>query len=172
MEMITVLALIMVGSAMAIPVTMSMVRNARGDSAMVTTATFLESIRDRAVAERRNMQLSFPANNTIVVERIEVPSGLLTEVNRLVLEEGEEWNRQAGVPDTPDLFGGGGAVNFTGVAPVMFTSDGSLIDSAGDVTNATIFVGRPGQVETQRAVTIWGVTGLLRSWKWSGGWRQ
>jgi hypothetical protein len=171
MEMITVMALVMVGAAMAIPVTMSMVQNARGDSAMVATATFLESVRDRAVAERRNMQFSFPNNNTIVVERIEVPSGLLTEVNRLVLESGEEWNRAAGVINPPGSVGGG-AINFTGVAPVMFTSDGSLIDSAGDVTNATIFIGKPGSIETQRAVAIWGVTGVLRSWKWSGGWRQ
>jgi hypothetical protein len=170
--MITVMALIMVGAAMAVPVTISMVRNARGDSALVATASFLESIRDRAVAERRNMVLTFPDNRTIVVQRQEMPSLLLTEVNRLVLEEGQEWNRAAGVADTPDLFGGGGAINFTGAAPIMFTSDGSFIDSQGDISNATIFVGRPGQIETQRAVTIWGVTGLVRSWKWSGGWRQ
>ena len=33
---------------------------------------------------------------------------------------------------------------------------------AGDVANGTIFVGKPGTIETQRAITIWGVTGLLR----------
>jgi hypothetical protein len=170
--MITVMALIMVGAAMAIPVTVSMVQNARGDSAMVTAATFLESVRDRAVAERRNMRLSFPNNNTIVVERLEVPGPAVTEVNRLVLESGQEWNRAAGVPDSPDLFGAAGAISFTGVAPVMFTSDGSLIDSQGDPTNGTVYIGRPGVIETQRAITIWGVTGMLRSFKWSGGWRQ
>ncbi len=55
----------------------------------------------------------------------------------------------------------------------MFTSDGSFIDSAGDVTNATIFIANPVQPDTARAVTIAGVTGLLRSWKWRGSqWMQ
>jgi hypothetical protein len=27
-------------------------------------------------------------------------------------------------------------------------------------------------VESQRAVTIWGVTGMLRTWKWSGTWGE
>ena len=50
----------------------------------------------------------------------------------------------------------------------MFTSDGSLIDSAGDIVNGTIFVAMPNQVDTARAVTIFGVTGLTRAWKWRG----
>ena len=50
----------------------------------------------------------------------------------------------------------------------MFTSDGSLIDSAGDPTNGTIFVERPDHPETARAVTISGVTGMMSTWKWRG----
>ena len=61
------------------------------------------------------------------------------------------------------------ATKFTGTAPVMFTSDGSLVDSNGDVVNGSIFFGVPGQPLTQRAVTIFGVTGLTRNWKWRGG---
>jgi prepilin-type N-terminal cleavage/methylation domain-containing protein len=172
LEMITVIAIIAVGSAMAIPVTMAMVNNARGDSAMVMTATFLEAARNRAVGERRNIQVSFPANNVIQIDRIEVPSGLLTTLSTLTLENGEEFTRM-GVPDTPDALGGAAAINFTGAQPVMFTSDGSFIDAAGDVTNGTIYVARPGDVTTVRAVTIWGVTGMLRTWKWRGTlWQQ
>jgi prepilin-type N-terminal cleavage/methylation domain-containing protein len=172
LEMITVVAIVMVGSAIAIPVTMAMVNNARGDSAVIMTASFLETARNRAVAERRNMQLSFPSNNTIQVDRIEVPSGLLTTISSMTLEGGEEFTR-LGLPDTPDAFGGAGALNFTGTAPVMFTSDGSFIDSAGDITNGTIFVAKPGEPTSGRAVTIWGVTGLMRTWKWRGTvWQQ
>jgi hypothetical protein len=32
----------------------------------------------------------------------------------------------------------------------MFTSDGSLIDSNGDISNGTIFIGMPSQVDTAR----------------------
>ena len=60
------------------------------------------------------------------------------------------------------------AVAFTGTGPYMFTSDGSLIDSNGDVANGTIFIGIAGQVDTARAITVYGVTGLMRTWKWQG----
>src|SRR5688572_12842011 len=81
-EMIVVAALIVTGSAVAIPVTMQMVRNASGDSALVMTKTFLETQRNRAVAERRNMRLTI-SGNTIVVQRVEQPTLALTTVDSL-----------------------------------------------------------------------------------------
>ncbi len=173
-EMFIVAGLVMVGSAVALPVTMRMVNNAKGDSAVVVTAQFLETARNRAVAERRNMQLSFPTPNSMQIDRVEVPGGGLTFITSMTLEGNQEFTR-AGLPDTPDTFGGpaASAINWTGVEPVMFTSDGSLIDNAGDVSNGTIFIIRPGFPETGRAVTVWGVTGMVRSWKWRGsGWMQ
>jgi prepilin-type N-terminal cleavage/methylation domain-containing protein len=175
-EMVVVLGIIAVGSAIAIPVTMSMVRNARGDSAVAATEAFLETVRNRAVAERRNMQLTINSNN-IVVQRIEVPSGTLTNVDQFTLEQGEQFDKLSGsLPVTPDGMASAGTADFRwycGAPPVMFTSDGSMVDSAGDVCNGIIYVARPGQLETQRAVTILGVTGLLRSWKWRGTvWQQ
>ena len=32
----------------------------------------------------------------------------------------------------------------------------------------SVFFGKPGKPDTARAVTIFGVTGLLRAWKWRG----
>lgn len=172
-EMIVVGALVMVGAAVAIPVTQQMVANAKGDSALVMTSSFLESARNRAVAERRNIELAFIAPNRMQLIRIEVPSGTRTTIAEMMLEGNEEFVRISGHPDTPDAYGGVGAVNFSGTEPVMFTSDGSLIDSAGDVTNGTLFVARPGAPDTARAVTISGVTGMLRSWNWRGSqWLQ
>jgi hypothetical protein len=151
---------------------MRMVNDARGDSAAVMTSTFLQSIRNRAVAERRNMQLTFN-NDNIVVQRIEVPSGALTPVDTLRLESGEQFILPSGVPIVTGWPGTAGW-NFNGaVMPVMFTSDGSLIDSAGDVRNGSIYVGRPGFIDTQRAITIWGVTGMVRTFRWRGSaWRE
>jgi type II secretory pathway pseudopilin PulG len=172
-EMIIVGALVIIGAAVAIPVTLQMVASAKGDSALVMTSTFLESARNRAVSERRNIELTFVAPNRIQLVRIEVPSNARTTLAEMMLEGDEEFVRLAGYPDTPDAFGGTGAINFSGTAPVMFTSDGSLIDSAGDVTNGTVFVARPGAPATARAVTISGVTGMLRSWRWGGStWLQ
>ncbi len=167
-EMVIVAALIVVGTAVAIPITMRMVSNAKGDSALVMTATFLEAARNRAVAERRNVELTFIPPNRIQLERIEVPDGTHTVVAEMILEGEEEFVKDPALPDTPDAFGAAAAISFTGTTPVMFTSDGSLIDSAGDVTNGTVFIARPDSLDTARAVTISGVTGMLRSWKWRG----
>lgn len=167
-EMIVVVALIAIGMAVAIPVTMNMVSRAKNDSSAVVAHTFLDSARDRAVAERRNFELTFIAPNRLQLERVEVPSGIKTLVAEMQLEGGQEFLTFPGVGDTPDAFGAAAAVSFTGTMPVMFTSDGSLIDSAGDITNGTVFMGVPDHPETARAVTIFGVTGMLRTWKWRG----
>lgn len=172
-EILVAVGLVMVGSVVAIPVTTRMVSNSKGDSALVMTSAFLQGARNRAVAERRNIVVTFPSTNSMQLARVEVPSGALTVVDQLILEGEAQFVRAAVLPDTPDAFGGTGAVSFTGTTPVMFTSDGSLIDAAGDVTNGTVFVAKPDSIETARAVTIWGVTGLLRSWKWRGSlWQQ
>lgn len=171
-EMIVVAAIVMVGSAVAIPVTVRMVNNARGDSAVVVTAQFLETARNRAVAERRNIQVTFPTDNTVQIDRVEVPGGALTLISTLTLEGDQEFARE-GLPNIPGTAANPDAISFTGVEPVMFTSDGSLIDSQGDVVNGTIYIVKPGSLDTGRAVAIWGVTGLLRTWKWRGsGWMQ
>lgn len=173
MEAIVVMAITVVGAAVAIPVTLQMVASARGDSALTMAHTFVESGRNRAVAERRNFELVFISPNRMQLVRIEVPDGARTTVANLLLESNHEFIQLSGVPDTPDAYGASAAINFTGTTPVMFTSDGSLIDSAGDVTNGTIFIARPGAADTVRAITITGVTGMLKAWKWRGSvWQQ
>lgn len=167
-EMIVVVALIAIGFAVAIPVTMEMVTRAKNDSSVVVAHTFLDSARDRAVAERRNFELTFIMPNRVQLERIEVPSGVKTVVAEMQLEGGQEFIKFPDIGDTPDAFGASAAIKFTGTQPVMFTSDGSLIDSAGDVVNGTVFMGVPDHPETARAVTVFGVTGMLRTWKWRG----
>lgn len=168
-ELLVVSALIAVGTAMAIPVSLSMVKRATTDSALVVVETFVDAARDRAVAERRNMELDFVAPNRLRVHRVEVPSGAKTLVAEMMFEGANEYYKFGAVPDTPDGFGPySTALQFSGPTPVMFTSDGSLIDSAGDVTNGTVFVAEPDQPETARAITVFGVTGLLQSWRWRG----
>jgi type II secretory pathway pseudopilin PulG len=169
LEIIVVVGIVIVGSAVAMPVTMQMVQNAKGDSAMTMTASFLQTARNRAVAERRNILISWVSSTEMKAERVEVPGGQLTLVDALVLEGEEQFIKLDEIDqDTPAGFGFDDNINFTGPTPVMFTSDGSLIDAAGDVTNGTIFVARPDTPETARAVTIMGVTGLIRSFKWRG----
>jgi hypothetical protein len=50
----------------------------------------------------------------------------------------------------------------------MFGPDGSFVDPTGVPVNGTVFLGVPGQVETARAVTVFGSTGRVRGYRWIG----
>jgi prepilin-type N-terminal cleavage/methylation domain-containing protein len=167
-EIMIVVCMVGIISAMAVPVSSTFLVQRKADSAIVSTLAAVNAARDRAVAERRNIQLTFIPPNTIRLSRVEVPSGVLTPVQDFSLDNGQVFVKFGPVPDTPDAFGAATYASFTGTEPVMFTSDGSLLDSNGDITNGSIFVGFAGQKETARAVTIFGVTGLTRAWKWRG----
>ena len=49
----------------------------------------------------------------------------------------------------------------------MFSSDGTLIDGAGNPVNGTIFLAVPGSVRAARSVTILGATGRVTAYRWT-----
>ncbi len=173
-EMLVVVALIGVISAMVIPVTRDMITRAKADSASEVALRAISAARNRAVSERRNMLMTFITPNRLRLERQEVDANGaitgLTLISETALEGAQEFLRFSPMADTPDAFGGtlGAAVHFAGIPPVMFTTDGSLVDSAGDVVNGSVFLGEPNKRPTARAITILGISGLVRKWKWSG----
>lgn len=172
-EILTVVGLVAVVAAMAVPVTNQAITWARADSATEAALRAITAARDRAIAERRNIELTFVTPNRIRLEREEINSSGVATGKTIVaesyLENGQAFIKFTGVPDTPDAFGNSAAVTFGGTAPFMFTSDGSFVDSAGDVVNGTVLVGTPDQPATGRAVTVFGVSGLTTLWKWRGG---
>lgn len=171
-ELMVVAAIAAVLVGIAVPVTDSFIRAARADSSVSAATNAIDMAHDRAVSERRNYVLTFVNPNRIRLGRQEIDAAgaviSTTQVEEFILEGGQTFLKFTGIPDTPDAFGATSATTFTGVAPVMFTSDGSLVDSNGDVVNGSIFFGVPGQPLTQRAVTIFGVTGFTHNWKWRG----
>jgi Tfp pilus assembly protein FimT len=167
-EMLIVACLIAVVAAMAVPISGAFLYQRKADSGVVAAMTAVTSARDRAVSERRNIQLTFVDPNRIRLSRVEVPSGAVTIVQEFTLDNGMRFVKFSGVPDTPDAFGATATASFSGTPPVMFSSDGSLVDASGDVVNGSIFMGLPNQSDTARAVTIFGATGVTRAWKWRG----
>jgi prepilin-type N-terminal cleavage/methylation domain-containing protein len=171
-EVLIVMLVLGIVAGMAAPVSTYLLQQSKSDSATVFAATAIETARDRAVAERRNIVLNFLAPNQLELIRQDIDAtGTVTGTTTLstfTLEGTQEFALFSGVPDTPDNFGNATEQYFTGTAPVMFTSEGSLVDSNGDVVNGSVFMGIPDQPDTARAVTIWGVTGFTRTWKWRG----
>jgi prepilin-type N-terminal cleavage/methylation domain-containing protein len=167
-EVMIVICLIAIVAGMAVPVSSSFLQQRKSDSGAVAALSAVTAARDRAIAERRNIQFTFVAPNKIRLSRVEVPGGALTPVQEFTLDNGQVFVKFDAVVDTPDHFGADSDIDFSGTAPHMFTSDGSLIDSNGDIANGTIFLGLPNQIDTARAITVFGVTGLTRAWKWRG----
>jgi len=141
------------------------------DNAMRLVMTELNRARDTAVAQRRNVQITFPgASNEIQLLRIEIPTPAAgtTLLRRTILEGNIRFMLPAGTPDTTDAFGAGSALDFDGAMPnnVMFNSDGMLVHrTTGTVINGTIFMAAPNDQFATRAITVLGSTGRVRAYK-------
>jgi hypothetical protein len=75
----------------------------------------------------------------------------------------------AGLPDTPDSFGDDSALDFGGADTMMFNADGQFTDETGQIINGTVFIGKSGAPLTARALTVFGPTSTLRTYRWNGG---
>lgn len=172
-ELLLVIGLMATVAGIAVPVSSGFITRMRADSGVATALTVLQAARARAIAERRNVQVNFLVPNRITVVRLEVPGPATTVLEDVRLSENLSFTKFVSIPDTPDAFGASGAIQFSGTLPVMFTSDGSFIDANGDVVNGTVFFGRGSETTTARAITLFGVSGFVRAWKWSGtAWLQ
>ena len=128
--------------------------------------------RQWAVGHRRAVEIRFPADNAIQLVQLDIPNGE-TVLSTLVMTNGCRFMLFGGIPDSPDSFGNSDPVDFGGEDPLMFLSDGSLIDDQGNPINGTVFLGIQDHSETARAVTILGSTGRIRGYRWTGfGWEH
>ena len=167
-EVIVVVAILTTLMGLSIGITADALNAAKADNSTGALMNVLEVARNQATSQRRDFQLVFTLPNKVEIFRVEVPSNTTTLIETRYLENGQIFKRFTGVPDTPDVFGYPGEIAFGTTPTIRFTSDGTLIDSFGDVLNGTVFVGMEGQVKSARAVTIFGATGLIRSWAWNG----
>jgi Tfp pilus assembly protein FimT len=172
-ELIIITGVISVMLTSAIIVMPGMVKQARADSASALVVNTLRLARDRAIGERRNMEIIFTEPRRIQVVRQEIGGGPNPTLVDVSLEGEQKFLHFPAMDDTPDLFGlTNSPIAFgttEGTLPtIMFTSEGSLVDTSGDTLNGTLFVGVPGDSDSARAITIFGPTALLRAWRWDG----
>jgi prepilin-type N-terminal cleavage/methylation domain-containing protein len=168
LELVVVLGIVCVLGAMAVLLTPLALKTTKADSGMIRVVSALRTAREQAISQRRNVRVAFTAPNQIVVSRVEVPSGTITAITTVWLEDGVKFLQFTGVPDTPDAFGSASATSFGSATSVAFTSEGQLIDQTGDPINGSVFVGRDNDPTSARAVTIFGPTALIRQWRWNG----
>jgi prepilin-type N-terminal cleavage/methylation domain-containing protein len=144
----------------------------RGDASMNKVQWQLKLARETAINQRRAVEVRFTPPNFMAVVRRNIPNGE-TVVSTAVLEHMTNFVLFPAFPDTPDGFGNAAAIDFGGAAAVMFNAEGQLVDEAGALLNGTIFIGRVGAPMTARALTVFGPTSTIRTFRWNGSeWRR
>jgi prepilin-type N-terminal cleavage/methylation domain-containing protein len=168
-EMLLVVAVMGTLAAMAVVIGPNFARQAKADSGTIAVLETLRTARETAISQRRNVQIRFLGTNQLQTAREEIPAANGTTILRTVVLEGRvQFLLVPGVPDTPDLFGRATATAFGPSLTRSFTSEGTLIDANGDPLNGTIFLATPNVANSARAITIFGTTGLMRTWRWNG----
>jgi prepilin-type N-terminal cleavage/methylation domain-containing protein len=152
-----------------------------------STLTTLRRARDQAAADMRIYVVSFATPGTITVTQntatgpVLITTVLPTDITFHV-EPGVP-NSPTVIPTTPDGFGTAAfAIDFDqGVGPggsnvIYFYPDGTALDANGNINNGVVYLGRPGELYSSRAITVWGSTGRVRGWRLynNGGanWKQ
>lgn len=144
----------------------------RGDASMNKVLWQLKLARETAINQRRSIEVRFTLPNFVSVVRRDIPEGE-TVVSTTVLEHQTNFFVFDDMPDTPDGFGRTDAIDFSGAEAVMFNAEGQLVDEVGNIINGTVFIGRPLAPMTARALTVFGPTSAIRTYRWNGSaWRN
>ncbi len=193
-ELLLVVAIMGALGAMTAMIMPGFIRHQKAEAGVQQALEIIRTARETAISKRRNVRLVFTSPNqiTIVQENIcppptppgdqpctdaaattflASPAGTTT-LRMVKLESKMEFIRPLAT-DTKDKFATGppaqlGAVAFGPTPTRAFTSQGTLVDSNGDILNGTLFMAIPNQVNSSRAITVFGTTALLRYWRWDG----
>lgn len=150
----------------------SVLDTVRGDASLNKVQWQLKLARETAINQRRSVEVRITPPNFMSVVRRNIPNGE-TVVSTAVLEHQTNFVVFPAFPDTPDGFGNAAAIDFGAAAAVMFNAEGQLVDEAGNIINGTIFLGRIGAPMTARALTVFGPTSTIRTFRWDGtSWRN
>jgi prepilin-type N-terminal cleavage/methylation domain-containing protein len=151
------------------------------------TLNTIRRARDQAAGDMRVYVVTFTAPGTITVTQNSTTGPLLITT---VLPPDVTFHVEPGLPTsptvnptTPDGFGtGSNAIDFdqgvgaAGAISIYFQPDGSAMDINGNINNGVVYFGRPGELLSSRAITLWGTTGRIRGWRYfstpTAGWRQ
>jgi prepilin-type N-terminal cleavage/methylation domain-containing protein len=181
-ELIIVISLILVVSAISAITIQPALREGRVTEAYNRTLMTIRKARDYSVAQRQIYFVTL-ANGVIVngvpSSQITVTQGSTgTVINTVTLPTDITFDIEPGIPTsqtvaptTPDGFGVGGTpIDFDqGIVAgaknvIYFYPDGSAADALGNVNNGVVYIARAGEIRSSRAITLWGATGRLRGW--------
>jgi len=187
LEMMMVIAIIFIITTFSVMAWQPMNKQQHVTDAYNTTLSTMRWARDQAAADMRVYVVSFTAPGTITVTQNTTAGPLLSTAT---LPSDITFHIEPGIPTspsvaptTPDGFGSGyypidfdQGVGGGGATVIYFQPDGTALDAAGNINNGVVYFGRPGELTSTRAITVWGATSRLRGWRLytnpSTVWRQ
>lgn len=178
-ELLIVIAIILVISAMTWIQIQGTLRKAKSDTAMQTTLAQMRQVHEAAIDQRKIYRLTFNPPGTIQLDRMDLGAGgafvavfqsttvLPVEISFLIVN---------GMPNPgPDGLGTGanaidfGVDNGGGLNQIFFQPDGSARDNVNRLNNGVVYMGRPNDLQSVRAVSLLGATGRTKPWMISNG---
>jgi type II secretory pathway pseudopilin PulG len=161
----------------------------RVTNAYDTTLSALRMARENAVAQRTSYHLQFVStatSNTIVVSPTLAAFQGSQNTVTYSLPFDIAFSAENGIPTspsaTPDGFGAGLLNIDFGYTPqgtgtgggtdLYFCPDGTVQDAtggggacSGNWNSGVVYIARPGELMSSRAITVWGGTGRIRGWR-------
>jgi prepilin-type N-terminal cleavage/methylation domain-containing protein len=191
LEMLVVVALVLVVASIGFMSLQPMLRTQRVTNAYNTTLSALRQARDNAVSQRTSYHLQFiktsSASTIVVTPTLSTFQGALGTMT-YALPNDVAFSAESGIPTsaTPDGFGSGlNAIDFGykpqgtstgGATDLYFCPDGSVQDATngaglctGNWNSGVVYIARPGELLSSRAITVWGGTGRIRGWRLYSG---
>lgn len=168
-ELLVAISIFMLASGMGAMTAQSAIPLLRVDGQAQRVTATLQHARELAIASRRDIEVRFVDDQRMDVLRRDGADEAL--VASVTFEYGVRFLRWNDMPDTPDGFGAGDAIDFGDAAALFFVADGTFIDETGVPVSGTIHVGIENRRATARAVALAGPTARARLWRWTGtGW--
>ena len=178
-ELIFVIAVALIITAGALMQFVPVVKNARAENALQTTLSQMRNARGLAIDQRRQYRLSFVAPGTIQLDQVVVDpvTGIQSYLlaSTIDLPTDTQFIAITGIPTagsgTPDNLPTTGAAIDFGVdyggakTRIFFQPDGRALDNAGRLNNGVVYMARPGELMSSRAVSVLGATGRLKGWR-------
>ncbi|HTP31686.1 MAG TPA: type II secretion system protein [Candidatus Acidoferrales bacterium] len=173
-ELLTVIAIFLILAAMAIISINGALPSQQSAAGLNAAVAVFRQGRDVAIAERRSFQLVIPAVsplNQIGLQRLELGGGF-TALPVTTLPKPAQFGLDPSItiPPEPGLVQPtcSNGLCFGGTLTETWLSDGTFIQANGQPLSAVIYVMIPGQPAAQRAFTVLGSTGRIRTYKWTG----
>jgi len=167
-ELVVTTAMFLVVSAIGASILFPAITAAKADAQIARVIGALQLARDTAITRQRDIELTID-EAAGMLRLLRIDDGQQVPFLEIALESGVTFRRFDDLGDTPDTFGGEGAVEFGGAARLLFISDGSLVGADDLPVNGSMFFGIENEPESARAITLTGTTARARKYRRNNG---